>query len=274
MTRATTLNRLAGAAGTAVLAAAAVPAARWVAGRWRALQQVDPELRTTPIIWALPLVPPVTPVVKAVQHLATLARPDLPECARRDTASATGSRPDVPVIVYDPPAAADRPTGALVWIHGGGRVIGSADQDHDVCTLLAREAGVVVVSVDYRLAPDHPFPAALDDVTTALEWLHTHAAPLGVDPTRIAVGGASAGGGLAAELAQRAHDEGIPVAFQLLVYPMLDDRTLPGNLPAGPRPWWAWTPEQYQRVPSKGSVRNRAGGPPGSGGERGADPEL
>jgi acetyl esterase/lipase len=80
--------------------------------------------------------------------------------------------------------------------------------------------------VDYRLAPAHPFPAALDDCSTALRWLHAQAGPWGVDPTRVAVGGESAGGGLAAALAQRAHDEGVDVRFQLLVYPMLDDRTV------------------------------------------------
>lgn len=137
-----------------------------------------------------------------------------------------GARPDVPVFVYEPPERS-RPSGALLWIHGGGYVIGSTEQYHHNCCDYATRAGIVVVSVEYRLAPEHPFPAGLEDCYAALRWLHAHAADLGVDPARIAVGGDSAGGGLAAALGQLAHDRGeVPVRFQLLVYPMLDDRTL------------------------------------------------
>ncbi|WP_197971724.1 alpha/beta hydrolase [Tessaracoccus lapidicaptus] len=104
--------------------------------------------------------------------------------------------------------------------------------------------GLVVATVDYRLAPEHPFPAALDDCMTALRWLHDNAARFGVDPARIAVGGESAGGGLAAMVAQRAHDEGLPVASQVLVYPMLDDRTALRD--PGHRGEFVWTPS-YNR---------------------------
>jgi acetyl esterase/lipase len=83
-----------------------------------------------------------------------------------------------------------------------------------------------VVSAEYRLAPEHPFPDAFDDCFAVLRWLHGRAAEYGLDPDRVAVGGASAGGGLAAAVVQRAVDEGVPVAFQLLEYPMLDDRTV------------------------------------------------
>ena len=139
--------------------------------------------------------------------------------------------------------------GALLWIHGGGTVIGAPEQDDELCSDLARRSGALVVSVDYRLAPAHPFPAALDDCARALEWVRERAADLRVDPRRIAVGGSSAGGGLAAVLAQRAHDEGRPVAFQLLVYPMLDDRTVlrPDDPRRGRLVWtpvlnrYAWT---------------------------------
>lgn len=139
--------------------------------------------------------------------------------------------------------------GALLWIHGGGTVIGAPEQDDELCSDLARRSGTLVVSVDYRLAPAHPFPAALDDCARALEWLRDQAPDLRVDPRRIAVGGSSAGGGLAAVLAQRAHDEGRPVAFQLLVYPMLDDRTVlrPDDPRRGRLVWtpvlnrYAWT---------------------------------
>jgi acetyl esterase/lipase len=112
---------------------------------------------------------------------------------------------------------------AMLWIHGGGFVIGSASQDDALCRHFADELGIVVAAVDYRLAPEARFPAPLDDCHDALVWL---AARPYVDATRIAVGGASAGGGLAAALALAARDRGqVPLAFQLLTYPMLDDRT-------------------------------------------------
>ena len=115
---------------------------------------------------------------------------------------------------------------ALLWIHGGGLVIGSAMQDDKFCADTARELGIVVVSTAYRLAPDAPFPAALDDCFSAWTWLQRSAGELGIDPARVAVGGQSAGGGLAASLVQRIHDGGgvQPVA-QWLFCPMLDDRT-------------------------------------------------
>ena len=115
---------------------------------------------------------------------------------------------------------------ALLWIHGGGLVIGSAMQDDQFCADTARELGIVVVSTDYRLAPDFPFPAALDDCHAAWTWLQRSAAALGVDPVRVAIGGQSAGGGLAASLAQRIHDAGgVQPMAQWLFCPMLDDRT-------------------------------------------------
>lgn len=143
------------------------------------------------------------------------------------------------VVVYEP-AGRDRPSGALVWIHGGGLVMGTADADHDVCSRFARELGVLVVNVDYRLAPEHPFPLGLDDCEAALEWVHERADELGVDRARVAVGGASAGGGLAACVAQIAHDRGLPLALQLLLYPMLDDRTALRTDPAA-RDAVVWT---------------------------------
>ncbi|WP_136193070.1 alpha/beta hydrolase [Actinomyces procaprae] len=159
---------------------------------------------------------------------------------RRETASWQGG--EVPVWVYE---AANRqqasPSGALIWLHGGGHVGGSPAQDHLLCSRIARELSILVVSVDYRLAPAHPYPAALDDADAVLRWLGHRADDLGVDPARIAVGGASAGGGLAAALAQRALDEGIPLAFQLLIYPMLDDRTGAGGVETPGRGEFVWT---------------------------------
>ncbi len=128
----------------------------------------------------------------------------------------------VNVRVYQP----ERPSGAaLLWIHGGGLVLGAAKMDDRLCGETAAQLGATVVSVEYRLAPRHPFPAALDDGHAAWTWLLAHAAEQGVDPARIAVGGQSAGGGLAASLVQRLHDEGAAVAAQWLFCPMLDDRT-------------------------------------------------
>jgi acetyl esterase/lipase len=143
----------------------------------------------------------------------------------RTTARRDGG--EIRILVYEPAEGArTRPSGALLWIHGGGMVMGVPEQGHDVCAHVARELGVLVASVDYRLAPEDPFPAGLDDCMDALAWLHAQADELGIDPARVAVGGDSAGGGLAAAVSQRAHDEGQhPVAFQVLVYPMIDDRT-------------------------------------------------
>lgn len=128
--------------------------------------------------------------------------------------------------IYRPPTTA-APTPALLWMHGGGYVMGKPEQDDSRCARFVRELDIPVISVDYRLAPRHPFPAGLDDCYAALRWIASHSAELNIDPTRIAVGGGSAGGGLAAALCQLALDRSeVRPAFQLLVYPMLDDRTI------------------------------------------------
>lgn len=122
------------------------------------------------------------------------------------------------------PAGVTDPAPALLWIHGGGYVIGTASQDDQLCRRFARELGMTVAAVDYRLAPEHPYPIPLEDCYSALTWL---AGLPAVDPARVAIGGASAGGGLAAALALLARDRGeVPLAAQILVYPMLDDRTV------------------------------------------------
>lgn len=128
--------------------------------------------------------------------------------------------------VYRPESVAS-PTPALVWLHGGGYIMGRPELDEVRCKHYVGELGITVVSVDYRCAPKHPFPAGLEDSYSALRWVESHSHDLGVDPKRIAVGGESAGGGLAASLVQFAHDrQEIKPVFQLLVYPMLDDRTV------------------------------------------------
>jgi acetyl esterase/lipase len=133
--------------------------------------------------------------------------------------------PDVTVRVYVPKAPATDPTPAVLYINGGGFVVGSIDSEHPNSARLAQALGVVVVSVEYRLAPEHPFPAGLEDCYAALVWLHREADALGVDATRVAINGGSAGGGLAAGLALLARDRGGPaICFQYLGIPELDDR--------------------------------------------------
>lgn len=140
---------------------------------------------------------------------------------------------DVAVRVHRPRGSAP-PAPAMLWVHGGGTVMGSAAQEDRFCRKLANFTDVAVVAVDHRLAPEYPYPAPLEDCYTALQWL---ARQPWVDPARVAVGGASAGGGFAAAVAQRAHDRGdVELALQMLVYPMLDDRT-----PADSRRRVMWT---------------------------------
>ena len=144
-------------------------------------------------------------------------------------APATDASPAVSLRVYRPKAAAPAtaPRPALFWIHGGGFIGGSPEQDERTSIAFVQELGITVVALRYRLSPDHAAPAALHDAYAGLRWLFDHAAELGVDSGRIAVGGASAGAGLAAGLVLYSHDLGeVAPAFQLLVYPMLDDRTV------------------------------------------------
>jgi len=125
------------------------------------------------------------------------------------------------------PKSSNEAMPVLVWMHGGGYIVGNPNQDDVSCIHYAREVGITVVSVDYRLAPKYPFPAGLEDSYSALKWIVSNAQQLGVDNNRIAVGGGSAGAGLATSLAQFSYDQNeIKIIFQLLVYPMLDDRTV------------------------------------------------
>ncbi|MCU1395352.1 MAG: esterase [Ilumatobacteraceae bacterium] len=125
----------------------------------------------------------------------------------------------VPARLYRP--SADTGLGLLIYLHGGGWVIGDLDSHDNVCRAIANRSGHAVLSIDYRLAPEHPFPAALDDSITATRWAHTHASDLGCDPARLAIGGDSAGGNLSAVVANLAV---VPLRFQLLVYPVTDAR--------------------------------------------------
>jgi acetyl esterase/lipase len=133
------------------------------------------------------------------------------------------------------PVGVEQPGPALLWIHGGGYVMGSAQQDDALCHRFTRELGITVAAVDYRLAPEHPYPAPLEDCYSALTWL---AGLPAVDRARLAIGGASAGGGLAAALALLARDRGeLTPTLQLLAYPMLDDRSGAGPKNPNYRLW-------------------------------------
>jgi acetyl esterase len=125
----------------------------------------------------------------------------------------------VPVRIYRP-VETDEASTALVYFHGGGFVAGSVEVYDPLTRALAKRAGCVVVSVDYRLAPEHRYPAALDDAWTATKWVTSNAEKLGLDEMKIGVGGDSAGGALAAICARKARDAGIAIAAQLLIYPI------------------------------------------------------
>jgi acetyl esterase/lipase len=180
---------------------------------------VHPDLRRIARFTPRRLVGPRTlPLVRALMALrGRLSEPSTPGDVDVITlGSGAGVRLFRPVGVPEP-------APALLWMHGGGYVLGTAQQDDRLCRGFSRRLGITVASVEYRLAPEHPYPAPLDDCYSALTWL---AGLPAVDPGRVAIGGASAGGGLAAALALLARDRGeVTPIFQLLVYPMLDDRS-------------------------------------------------
>ena len=172
-----------------------------------------------PLFPAADLDNPVTARKKLAELAAAAAAPDTAGMEIEDRT--VPADPDVPVRIYRP----HRAQGAIVWLHGGGFVMGDLDTEHPWAARVADGSGAVVVSVGYRRAPEHRFPAALDDAYAALTWTAEHAAEIGIDPERIAVGGHAAGAGLAAAVALRARDQqGPPIRYQLLNQPELDDR--------------------------------------------------
>lgn len=193
---------------------------------------VDPEI--SPMLEQFPTLvftPEILPQVRAgiAEMLAQMASsvPAFPEIeVTEQHVPGPAGAPAVRVLVYVPKNVA-QPRPALLWIHGGGYVIGSADGDDLKVKALVSELGCVAVSVDYRLAPETPHPGSVEDCYAALKWLYTEAAALGVDTAHIAIGGESAGGGLAAGLGLLTRDRGeVPLVLQLLIYPMIDDRTV------------------------------------------------
>lgn len=151
--------------------------------------------------------------------------------------------PDVRLVVTAPKATG-RGRAGILHIHGGGFVMGAAETTAETDAAYARDLGAVVVSVDYRLAPETPHPGPLEDCYAGLAWLHSHAEALGVDADRLIVTGESAGGGLAAAVVLLARERGaIPIAFQHLIFPMLDDRTVTAPDPSPFLGEFVWTRE-------------------------------
>jgi acetyl esterase/lipase len=204
---------------------------------------VAPELRTPAIVpWLVPMNTRTLPFHRAIMRFKSKPEPGV-RVTRRHVGVG-----DVSALVLAP-AAQSAPAPAVLWLHAGGMCAGTAHLEVQPTSRLVDQLGAVAVMPDYRLAPEHPFPAGLDDCMATLKWMIEHACELGIDGDRIAVGGASAGGGLAAAVAQRAFDEEIRLRAQALVYPMLDDRTALRDDFAGQgeltwRPVsnsWAWT---------------------------------
>lgn len=152
-------------------------------------------------------------------------QPEPQAVAKVQELQATGPHGPIPLRLYKPLPARAEALPVLVYYHGGGWVIGDLDTHDTLCRELANRAGCAVVAVDYRMAPEHRFPAAVDDAIAATHWVHGQAASLGLDASRLAVGGDSAGGNLAAVVALAARDSGdLPIVFQLLIYPATDQR--------------------------------------------------
>jgi len=209
---------------------------------------VDPEL--------LPAIDPYPQVALPIESLAevraefsrmlaaTPIREDLPVQREELHVRGPAGAPPVRVLFYRP-AVVGGPRPAVLHIHGGGYILGSPDFADLSNRLLVAELGCVVCSVDYRLAPENPHPAPVEDCYAVLSWLHDQADSLGVDGSRVVIKGESAGGGLAAALALLARDRGGPViTFQHLTYAMIDDRTC---VDPEPHPYvgeFVWTPER------------------------------
>lgn len=182
--------------------------------------RIDAEL--TPFLPSFPpanLDDPVTARAKLARLAAAAPTPDVQGVEIEDRT--VPGRPDVPVRIYRPREA----QGAIVWMHGGGFVMGDLETEQPWAIRIADSSNAMVISVDYRRAPEERFPAALDDVYATVSWTSTNCQELGIDPNRIAVGGHAAGAALAAAVALRARDlRGPSVCFQLLNQPELDDR--------------------------------------------------
>ncbi len=185
--------------------------------------------------------------------------PDVASVADRQVPGPAG---EIPVRVYRP--AGEGPFGILVFYHGGGWVIGDLETHDRECRAICTGAGCIVVAVDYRLAPEHPFPAAVEDSFAALQWVAANASSLGGDPKRLAVGGDSAGGNLSAVMTLLARDTGGPaLQFQLLVYPAVDARPVNeygSRVSNAEGPFLPWAAVEYFLGHYLGTANRGAGG--------------
>jgi len=166
----------------------------------------------------------------------SFTQPEPPAVASVRDLQAAGPHGAIPLRLYRPIGSTETQTlPVLVYFHGGGWVIGDLDTHDTLCRELAKGAGCAVVAVDYRMGPEHRFPAAVDDCLAATRWVHAHAGELQLDATRLAVGGDSAGGNLAAVVSIAARDAGdLPIAYQLLIYPATDQhRNAPSHTSNG-----------------------------------------
>lgn len=191
---------------------------------------LDPEIAAA--LSALPATMPTidADILPAVRNgrILGLELPPLSDRVTRTDHTVPGPAGDPDIIVrIHVPDGLERPAPCLFSIHGGGYILGDRSQDDLRFDRLCPDLGFIGASVEYRLAPETPYPGPLEDCYAGLQWVHEHAAEMGVDPSRIGIAGASAGGGLAAGLALLTRDRGGPsVAFQLLAYPMIDDRRI------------------------------------------------
>lgn len=214
---------------------------------------LDPAVK--PVIEAIPqldLSPETIPLIRqATSETNELVDAEAASVIREEV-FVPGLSPDqsaIRCLMYRP-AGAGQSEAVYLHMHGGGYVIGAPEMSDASNMHLCSRLGIRILSVDYRLAPEHPVPAPLDDCYAALAWLHQNAGQFGIDPARIAVGGESAGGGLAATLVQHAHALGeYPICFQLLTYPMLDDRTgSPGHQGDPTTGEFIWNRERNQKA--------------------------
>jgi acetyl esterase len=198
--------------------------------------------------------PPLPELRQQLRTMVALMDEPAPALPRVEDIRIPGLAGEIPARVYAP-RAGDAPLPAVAYFHGGGWVQGDLETHHGLCARLAKHAGVLVVAVDYRLAPEHKFPAAVEDCLAAYRWLRSHGRDLGADPARVAVAGDSAGGNLSAVVSQLAAAGGMPVpACQVLIYPAVDfslETDSHRELVDGhviPRDRIAWYTEQYLRT--------------------------
>jgi acetyl esterase len=167
--------------------------------------------------------PPLAELRQKLRTMVTLMDEPAPDLPRIEDLRIPGPAGSIGARLYDPTGTSAPPRPVVGYLHGGGWVQGDLETHHGLCARLAQRSGALVVAVDYRLAPEHKFPAAVEDSLAAYRWLRSHARDLGGDPTRVALAGDSAGGNLSAAVSQLAKGAGEPVpTCQALIYPAVD----------------------------------------------------